>query len=65
MPADIPKKIPNKSNLHAASFTFSILDAAWEGKSWNFRFREHLQIAHASMNQPQPHTIVSPPGLPS
>jgi hypothetical protein len=46
MPADIPTKSTDKSNMHAASSTFCILTAAWEGKSWNFRLQKITDRSH-------------------
>ena len=36
-----------------------------EGQKLETSAYDNLQIAHASTDQPQPHRIVSPPGLPS
>ena len=63
MPPDIPTKPQTNRICMRQAPTLASLPQL--GKSWDFRLNVKLQIADTSIDQPQPQTIVSAPGLPA
>jgi hypothetical protein len=63
MPPDIPTKPQTNRICMQQAPTLASLPQL--GKSSDFRLNVKLQIADTSIDQPQPQTIVSAPGLPA